>query len=176
MKANLLPLPWQLRSSDKNCALSHDFACMWNVFRHSSLACCPNFCSSCTSSTLMMTPNIPAVQVEPWKHVKWGREILKSACVSGEGVRLKHWVLNSVSWFWIPVHHKVPLWLSAVSYWCFATFHLTLSIKVIPKEHLHPKTCSPWVSPVVSWQRWRTQTTDSDYRWPDSPSIRSLSD
>lgn len=89
---------------------------------------------------------------------------------------LKHWVFNSVSQLWIPVHHKVPVWLSALSYWCFGTFHLTLSIKVILKEHLHLKTCSPWVSPAVNWQRWRTQKSDSDYRWPDSPSIRSLSD
>lgn len=96
-------------------------------------------------------------------------------CVWGGG-RFKHWVLNSVSWLWIPVHHKVPPWLSALSYWCFGTFHLTLSIKVIPKEHLHLKTCSLWVSPAVNWQRWRTQKSDSDYRWPDSPSIRSLSD
>lgn len=66
-----------------------------------------------------------------------------TVCVS----RLKHWGLKFVSWLWILAHHKVVLWLSTQSYWYLDTFHL--STKVIPKEHLHLKTCSPWVSPAV---------------------------
>lgn len=164
------PLHWQLRSSDKKIVLWATILYLCGIYFFTLHSCAvltfiEELCQfyfnkdskySCCISTAMKVCN----------EAGW----CSTVCVN----RLKHWGLKSLSWLWIPARHKVTLWLSMQSYWCLGTFHLTLSTKVIPKEHLHLKIS--WVSPAVSWQRCRTQKSDSDYMWPDCPSIRSLSD